>query len=306
MAHKHSVYDTDSHFQINPITRKITNVSNSKTVLIQHDHNSERFTFELPRYVEGHDMSLCTKVQIHYLNVASNKSGQTAGLYEVEDLQSSPESEDVIICSWLISRNATQYAGSLNFLLSFICVTDEIDYTWNTEIYTGISVSEGINNGEIIVEDYADVLEQWENKLFETTSFGWTDFDYSLDNPNPDSDFNDFVGDDYITSPFPHAITIHCAGEVLGFTASTGDEYFKLKVNGEYVLDSARNNSVKTYTMLPTDMTEDIVVELLASTIHFSNMTKRIVRGLGDVGDIDTALDRILSIQNSLIGGETV
>lgn len=177
MGHKHSVYDTDSHFQINAVTRKIINVSNSKTVLLQYDHNSERFTFEIPRYIEGHDMSLCTTIQLHYLNVASNKSGQTAGVYEIEDLQLSPESEDMVICSWLISRNATLYHGSLNFMLRFICETDEIDYTWNTEIYTGISVSEGMNNGDIIVDEYIDILEQWERKLFD--KFG--DIDAALD-----------------------------------------------------------------------------------------------------------------------------
>ena len=44
MAHKHSVYDTDTHFSINQITQAIKNESSSKTTLIQYDHNSERFT----------------------------------------------------------------------------------------------------------------------------------------------------------------------------------------------------------------------------------------------------------------------
>lgn len=48
MGHTHNVYDTDTHFSINPVTRMIKNESSKKVTLIQHDHNSERFTFELP------------------------------------------------------------------------------------------------------------------------------------------------------------------------------------------------------------------------------------------------------------------
>ena len=72
MAHKHSVYDTDTHFSINPMTRALKNESLSKTCLIQYDHNSERLTFEIPRYIEQHDLSLCDVVEIHYLNVEAN------------------------------------------------------------------------------------------------------------------------------------------------------------------------------------------------------------------------------------------
>ena len=164
MAHKHSVYDTDAHFKIDAITRAIKNESSGKTVLIQGDHNSERFTFEIPKLVDGHDMSLCNVAQIHYINIDStDKSKTSADVYEVDDLQISPDSEDVVILSWQISGNATKYAGSLNFLVKFKCVGDDgtVDYVWNTGIFTGISVSAGIDNGEAVVEEYSDVLEQW-------------------------------------------------------------------------------------------------------------------------------------------------
>jgi hypothetical protein len=38
----HDVYDTDTRFAINPITRVVKNQSSKKTTLIQYDHNSER------------------------------------------------------------------------------------------------------------------------------------------------------------------------------------------------------------------------------------------------------------------------
>ena len=165
MAHKHSVYDTDSHFVINPMTRVIKDASSIKTTIIQHDHNSERFTFEIPRYVEGHDMSICDVVEVHYSNIGTG-TARKEGVYTVTDMQLSPDDENVVIMSWLISHNATQLVGSLNFLLRFACTSNgEVEYVWNTAIFSGISVSSGIYNSDVVVEDYADVLKSWENQL---------------------------------------------------------------------------------------------------------------------------------------------
>ncbi len=165
MAHLHSVYDSDRHFSIDAITRAIRNES-EKNSLVQYDHNSERFTFELPRYVEEHDMALCNRVEIHYINIGAGGE-QNASVYEVSDWQISPDDNGVVICSWLISANATQLAGSLNFLLRFACVADDgtIDYAWNTEICGGISVSNGMYNGEAVVAEFPDVLEAWKTEV---------------------------------------------------------------------------------------------------------------------------------------------
>lgn len=170
MALKHSVYDTDAHFKIDPITHMIKNDSSNKNVLIQHDHNSERFTFEIPRMIDGHDMSKCDVVQIHYINIDSqDKNNTSKDAHDVDDLQISPDGDDVVICSWLIDGKATKYAGSLNFLVKFKCIGDDGSacYVWNTAIFTGIFVSPGIDNGEAITEDYSDVLEQWRKELDE-------------------------------------------------------------------------------------------------------------------------------------------
>lgn len=167
MKHIHSVYDTDSHFSISPITRAIKNESSKKTTVMQYDHNSERFTFEMPREIEGHDMTLCNKVELHYINIASDQSEQSKGVYAIDDLQTSPEDEKIVICSWLISKKATKYAGTLNFRLRFACVDEnaKVTYAWHTEIFKGISVSNGIDNAETVHEEYSDILEAWKNEL---------------------------------------------------------------------------------------------------------------------------------------------
>ncbi len=154
MAHKHNVNDSDAFFSINPITRQLKNESSSKTSLIQFDHNSERFTFEIPRYIEGHDMTECDIVEVHYTNIDTQTKEQYDGVYVVDDMRVSPESDDVVILSWLISGNATQYIGSLHFLIRFACSEDEqhVGYVWNTAKYSAISVSPGMYNGNKVVD----------------------------------------------------------------------------------------------------------------------------------------------------------
>lgn len=168
MAHEHSVYDDDKHFSIDPETREIKNES-GKFVLIQYDHNSERITFEIPKEVDGHDMSLCNVVQIHYINIEGSKEPLTyEGICDVEDLRPSPDNPDMLIGSWLISRNATQYVGTLNFVVYFSCVAEDgtIEYAWSTDIHKDIKISSGIYNSEVIVGEYADILEQWRAETF--------------------------------------------------------------------------------------------------------------------------------------------
>lgn len=170
MSHEHSLYDTDPHFKIDPDTRLITDLSNKGTTIVQNDHNSERFTFELPRMVDGHDMSQCNVVEVHYINIGGTERHND--VYQVDDLGLSPNDQNVVICSWLLSQNATSLSGTLNFVLRFMCTsTDEtgeavVDYAWSTGIYTKILINPGIFNSDAIVEQYADVLEEWRQQLF--------------------------------------------------------------------------------------------------------------------------------------------
>lgn len=167
MEHKHGVYDSDARFSINSTTRQIKNESSRKTTLMQNDHNSERFTFELPRYIESHDMSLCNQVEVHYLNSsAKDKEEFRKGLYTVDDLQISPDDPEKVVCSWLISQNATQLVGKLSFRLRFKCVEDGvITYAWHTAVFADISVSDGINADESFEMDYVDIIEQWKEAV---------------------------------------------------------------------------------------------------------------------------------------------
>lgn len=166
MAHIHSVYDTDKHFTIEPGTRELVAHTPEKNCIMQYDHNSERITFDLPAVVEGHKILDCNRVEVHYLNIDAKTNEQTAGLYVVDDLQISPEDDEVAVCSWLISANATQLVGPLYFRVTFKCVTQgNIDYSWSTAIYKNLAVSNGINNTEYVPAMYADVLATFDARI---------------------------------------------------------------------------------------------------------------------------------------------
>lgn len=167
MTHKHSVYDTDKHFIVDALTRTIISQS-KKTKLMQYDHNSERFTFQVPRYIDGHDMSLCDEIDIHYINLSSDTLHQSTGPYPVADMQVSPDGEDTIIFSWLISGNATAYTGTLIFAIEFKCLTDSmIEYAWHTDAFSDIEIVGTIRTeGSDVILEYHDVIAQWQNKLF--------------------------------------------------------------------------------------------------------------------------------------------
>lgn len=175
MAHEHSVYDTDKHFKIDIVTKAILAEANSKLKLMQYDHNSERYTFEIPRYVDGHDMSSCNKVMMHFNNIDAVTKAENKDVYRAEDVQVSPDDEEVVIFSFLITRSATVYAGTLNFIIEFLCVPEDgtIEYAWHTDIFTNITVGKGIHNTEVIIEESKDLLEQWKNEVIDAVSVDW-------------------------------------------------------------------------------------------------------------------------------------
>lgn len=167
MSHTDIIIDADPLFEIDQNTRAIRNEIEGRNPIIQYDHNSERFGFSMARYVDGHDMSLCDKVEVHYINIDGTTKEQNEGVYEVKDLAIDTEDENKVKFTWLISQNATQYVGVLSFLIRFSCFEDTATpvYVWNTSVFAGITIAKGMYNSDVIVEQYADVLEAWENRL---------------------------------------------------------------------------------------------------------------------------------------------
>lgn len=155
------VVDTDHYFVIDAFTREITSKNPQKDMLIQNDHNSERFTFEIPRFIEGRDVGKCNVVQVCYLN------GKSSGVYTVDDLNVYPFVNDILTCSWLVSQGATGNVGPLRFMLRFAQVNDDasLEYAWSTKIYEKVQVVESLDRAMDFEREYVDVIEQWKNTV---------------------------------------------------------------------------------------------------------------------------------------------
>lgn len=158
---KHPVYDTDLHFTIDPTTRALI-AQMKKLTLVQGSHNSERFTFDFPRMVEGHDLSLCDLVEVHFLNIDAITKETSPGTYGVDDVQVCEEDDQRITFSWLIDGRATKFGGTMSFSIHFKCMGDgKLLYRWPTAIFSGILISDGIDHGEAVMEDYTDIVAAW-------------------------------------------------------------------------------------------------------------------------------------------------
>lgn len=168
MSHIHNIIDDDRHFVIDPITRQITNTS-SKLVISQYDHDSERFTFEIPRYIEEHDMAECDRIEVHFTNITRTKKEQNDDTYIVEDVQSD---RNAVFFSWLVSRNATKLVGSLKFSVTFLCFDDDGNeiYNWGTDIFDSIQVIARLDNKESVVESNPDLIESMKKEILESIS----------------------------------------------------------------------------------------------------------------------------------------
>ena len=175
--HLHNVVDDDLHFKIDPSTRRVYRTSEDPIVLVQHDHNSERISFEIPREIDGHDMTQCDKVRIHFLNFdAANPEAKFAGVYESTDLLPIAGDDDNLLFTWLVHMDSTGYAGPLSFAVSFVCTDTKTNpdgtttivttYSWNTLPNTeDIGVSDGMNHAQDLQDDYYDVIDYWINTI---------------------------------------------------------------------------------------------------------------------------------------------
>lgn len=167
MSHIHNIIDTDRHFVINPINRAMS-VKADKLILSQYDHDSERFTFEFPRYIEEHDMTLCDRVEIHYSNISKTKKEKYDDVYIVTDMSCD---NDTAFFSWLISENATKLVGTISFSITFLCHDDEgkIVYNWGTDIFNSISVIARYNYTPGLLESNSDLIDALKRDVFDKT-----------------------------------------------------------------------------------------------------------------------------------------
>ena len=167
LEHEHLVADPDTYFVINPDTREIENTSRGKQIVMQYDHNSETYTFQVPRHIEGHDMLLSNHVWVHFNNVDENGE-ENADLAEMTDLRENPDDPETLISSWTITREATQLVGILSFAVQYECVSEDGTpvYEWHTDLYDRVEVRKSKRNSASVAVEYSAILEQWYTRIF--------------------------------------------------------------------------------------------------------------------------------------------
>ncbi len=162
--HTHSVVDSGTRFILDPFTRKLSTDS-TKKLLAQGDHRSKAFTFEVPRYIDGHDMSLCNSAQIHFTNTEGKQPKRSSSdVWEATDLELDG---DAVTFSWIIENTATMYVGSLSFSLKLQCIGEDniIDYEYNSAEYTKISIASAQSNTEQAVEESTSLLSSFKREV---------------------------------------------------------------------------------------------------------------------------------------------
>lgn len=156
-THTENLVDNDRKFLIDPQTRTIKNASCDKE-LVQYDSSSEVFTFEMPRYVEGHDMGTAKNVKVYYVN-----KGASEEIVDSTDVTSTlkitNDGTDTAVFSWTIPANATQHEGTLDFAVTFTCPEVSPDYIWSTKIYSGIVINKGLRNSSEIIKRDPDAFD---------------------------------------------------------------------------------------------------------------------------------------------------
>ena len=130
-------------------------------IAVQYDHDVETVTFDCPRYWDGLDMS-----ELHiYVNYM--RRDRVVGCYLARNVTVDTTDSTIMHFDWTISRNVSQVAGEIKFL---VCIKkgdsegNEVNH-WNSELNNQMYVSEGLEVGDEFFDDYPDIILQWEEDI---------------------------------------------------------------------------------------------------------------------------------------------
>ena len=159
-----TMQDITKRLVINPFTRIITpKYRNTKAVYVaKGDHNSVIIAFEVPRYVDGYDMSDKDVIHIHYANMGENNetSKGVSDAVNVAVEKDDVTGEDIVVFGWLIPNTATRYAGVVSIGITFESY-ENIDgkvqevYSWSTAPYGKTIVRDSMDfDAEAVEREY--------------------------------------------------------------------------------------------------------------------------------------------------------
>ena len=123
-------------------------------IAVQYDHNIETVTFDCPRYWDNNDLSKMY-IYINYLRIDKVK-----GRYLAKNVRVSDTDENIIHFDWTIGNEVTTANGKLTFLVCALQTNSEgiEELHWNTEINTEMTISDGLECDDYIMEEYPDII----------------------------------------------------------------------------------------------------------------------------------------------------
>lgn len=276
-----NVIDTDARFVIDPVSGDIANNSLKETIA-RYSHNSEVFTFEIPRNI-GHDPVECNLIEIHYLNInARNKTETSEGIYKVNDIHA--ENDESAIFTWTIDGSATVFAGTLSFSIHFKCIDSEGKclYRFPIHTYSKITVKDAIDNSGVVMEDNQDIIAEWEARisaLEQNGGGGSGGLPALIVEPNSDGEANytyEQINEHVMNGG---TVILSIDGLLCDFVGCDGFSAVFMHVGND--------GNVRLYEVSESPYIGE-------RTLNYASKT--------DIGDISAALDHIIEIQEELIG----
>lgn len=159
----------DSYLEIDPNTREIKIPDEEKVLGVMSDDDGERKYFRIDRYA-GNNLDF-SKANI-YVNYRD--AGGNTNQYLCDDVKIK---NDAVVFSWLLSRSALTYKGTVYFIVC--CKWSNLDGTltneWNTTLASG-EVLEGLEATAVVKAKYSDIIEQLLNLFAENVD---TDITYN-------------------------------------------------------------------------------------------------------------------------------
>ena len=164
------VTEVDKKLYIDFDTRQILIPNSIHQLGVESDDDVKKLTFSVPKTYYDCDLSTF-RIFINYMN--ARKEGDLFAVKE-EDVR---EVDGNLEFDWIVGRHAVAYKGTAIFN---VCMkkgsmqpdpedeTQEIfvvDQEFNTTV-AKLPVLEGLETGEAVIQEYADILMQWEEQLF--------------------------------------------------------------------------------------------------------------------------------------------
>ena len=168
MAIHSIIKDTGAFFTIVPETREVTVPATHKVIGVVGDHLAEQLTFEIPKLIDGHDISGCARRFVEWANVEGERGSDQ--LVELTERPASARPE-MLYFTWTIRDRLAAAKGLVQFSLHF----EDVDesgvrlYHWGTTVCKNCEILDSINHtlgaykaiwvagDTLVIEDYTPV-----------------------------------------------------------------------------------------------------------------------------------------------------